>query len=118
MCHLSRFTRDWRRRRASLRNPYGDEKLLYMLRPERRAHLAALHSTSVADRDSRSIIRIVAALIVNADGHVLLVRKRDTTAFMQPGGKIEEIAWIDLARPGDIELAPLTRDAVFELLRS
>src|SRR3954451_6522930 len=32
-------------------------------------------------------IRIVAALIRDADGRVLLVRKRGTTAFMQPGGK-------------------------------
>lgn len=35
------------------------------------------------------IIRIAAALIVGGRGKVLLVRKRDTTAFMQPGGKIE-----------------------------
>src|SRR3954467_94477 len=32
-------------------------------------------------------IRIVAALIRDADGRVLLVRKRGTAAFMQPGGK-------------------------------
>lgn len=32
-------------------------------------------------------IRIVAALIRDAAGRVLLVRKRGTTAFMQPGGK-------------------------------
>ena len=31
--------------------------------------------------------RIVAALIRDAAGHVLLVRKRGTAAFMQPGGK-------------------------------
>ncbi|UVD58242.1 NUDIX domain-containing protein [Rhizobium sp. Pop5] len=34
-------------------------------------------------------IRISAALVVRDDGHVLLVRKRGTPAFMQPGGKIE-----------------------------
>lgn len=34
-------------------------------------------------------IRIAAALIRNAAGHVLLVRKRGTSFFMQPGGKIE-----------------------------
>jgi 8-oxo-dGTP diphosphatase len=132
--------------------------------------------------DSRPVIRVVAAVIVDADGRVLLVRKRGTTAFMQPGGKIDagetavaalqreiaeelrlvvpvsairplgrhiaeaanepghvvdaelfmvsvqgqplaaaeidEIAWIDPATPGDIELAPLTRDAVFALLRT
>lgn len=32
-------------------------------------------------------IEIVAALIRDAAGRVLLVRKRGTTAFMQPGGK-------------------------------
>jgi 8-oxo-dGTP pyrophosphatase MutT (NUDIX family) len=132
--------------------------------------------------DSRPVIRVVAAVIVDADGRVLLVRKRGTTAFMQPGGKIDagesavealqreiaeelglvvpvsaihplgrhiaeaanepghlvdaelftvnakgqplaaaeidEIAWIDPATPGDIELAPLTREAVFALLRT
>jgi 8-oxo-dGTP diphosphatase len=35
------------------------------------------------------VIRIVAALIVDERGHVLLVRKRGTDAFMQPGGKYE-----------------------------
>jgi 8-oxo-dGTP diphosphatase len=124
-------------------------------------------------------ISIVAALIRNASGRVLLVRKRGTVAFMQPGGKrdageddvtalareldeelgchvvpgtvaplgtfecpaanepdrrvraavyavdvagniaaraeIDEIAWIDPAAPGDIHLAPLTRDHVLPL---
>jgi 8-oxo-dGTP diphosphatase len=36
------------------------------------------------------IIRIVAAVILNAAGQLLLVRKRDTETFMQPGGKFEE----------------------------
>jgi len=35
------------------------------------------------------VIRIVAAVILNSDGHLLLVRKRETTMFMQPGGKFE-----------------------------
>jgi mutator protein MutT len=35
------------------------------------------------------VIRIVAAVILNAQGHLLLVRKRDTEMFMQPGGKFE-----------------------------
>ncbi|AVX26637.1 NUDIX hydrolase family protein [Pseudomonas syringae pv. atrofaciens] len=34
-------------------------------------------------------IRIAAALLIGADGRTLLVRKRGTQAFMQPGGKIE-----------------------------
>ena len=34
-------------------------------------------------------IRIAAALLINGDGQTLLVRKRGTQAFMQPGGKID-----------------------------
>jgi len=124
-------------------------------------------------------IKIVAALIRDAAGRVLLVRKRGTRAFMQPGGKldageddiaalsrevleelgcvvvpasvrplgafdavaanepgfrvaaslyhvdvmgaiapsreIDEAIWIDPASPGDIHLAPLTRDHVLPL---
>lgn len=36
-----------------------------------------------------SLIRIAAALLIGPDGRTLLVRKRGTRAFMQPGGKIE-----------------------------
>jgi 8-oxo-dGTP diphosphatase len=36
------------------------------------------------------VIRIVAAVILNPMGHMLLVRKRGTTAYMQPGGKFED----------------------------
>lgn len=35
------------------------------------------------------IIRIAAAVLIGLDGRTLLVRKRGTRAFMQPGGKIE-----------------------------
>lgn len=35
------------------------------------------------------VIDIAAALLVGTDGRTLLVRKRGTRAFMQPGGKIE-----------------------------
>ncbi|MGF6112297.1 NUDIX hydrolase [Pseudomonas frederiksbergensis] len=34
-------------------------------------------------------IHIAAALLIGPDGRTLLVRKRGTHAFMQPGGKIE-----------------------------
>jgi 8-oxo-dGTP pyrophosphatase MutT (NUDIX family) len=39
---------------------------------------------------SSRTIRIAAAILDRADGMTLLVRKRGTTVFMQPGGKIEE----------------------------
>lgn len=35
------------------------------------------------------VIRIAAALLIGPDGRTLLVRKRGTQAFMQPGGKID-----------------------------
>ncbi|MBF7142319.1 MULTISPECIES: NUDIX hydrolase [Pseudomonas] len=34
-------------------------------------------------------LHIAAALLLNNEGHTLLVRKRGTAFFMQPGGKIE-----------------------------
>ncbi|WP_331691902.1 NUDIX domain-containing protein [Pseudomonas sp. ZY71] len=42
-----------------------------------------------ASVNSANLIRIAAALLLNPEGQTLLVRKRGTTAFMQPGGKIE-----------------------------
>ncbi|MDQ0122557.1 8-oxo-dGTP pyrophosphatase MutT (NUDIX family) [Pseudomonas lini] len=38
---------------------------------------------------SPRLIRIAAALLIGPDGRTLLVRKRGTETFMQPGGKIE-----------------------------
>ena len=51
-------------------------------------------------------IRIAAALLLNTQGQTLLVRKRGTTAFMQPGGKIEayELPVHALARELEEEL--------------
>ena len=51
-------------------------------------------------------IKIVAALIRDATGRVLLVRKRGTAAFMQPGGKRDagENDVVALARELDEEL--------------
>ena len=43
------------------------------------------HSSAASPR----LIRIAAALLIGPDGRTLLVRKRGTQAFMQPGGKIE-----------------------------
>ena len=125
-------------------------------------------------------IEIAVALLSRADGRTLVVRKRGTTTFIQPGGKIEpgelpadavrreleeelglrvgpdeftfagsyhgpavnepgqtvvahafritvnvavtaaaeieEVVWLDPAQPGDIILAPLTRDRFLPLL--
>lgn len=51
-------------------------------------------------------IRIAAAVIIRADGQTLLVRKRETTAFMQPGGKIE---------PKETSSSALLRELVEEI---
>ncbi len=37
--------------------------------------------------DGEPVIRIVAAIAVNDQGEMLMVRKRETAAFMLPGGK-------------------------------
>ena len=42
-----------------------------------------------AEVGSRPVIEVVAALVTGPDGRTLLVRKRGTTAFMNPGGKPE-----------------------------
>jgi 8-oxo-dGTP diphosphatase len=55
---------------------------------------------------SEGIIPVVAALIRDARGHVLLVRKRGTTAFMQPGGKRDA---------GETDVAALAREIDEEL---
>jgi 8-oxo-dGTP diphosphatase len=51
-------------------------------------------------------IKVVAALICDDAGRVLLVRKRGTTAFMQPGGKRD---------PGEDDIAALSREIAEEL---
>ena len=52
------------------------------------------------------IISVVAALIRDGEGRVLLVRKRGTAAFMQPGGKRDA---------GESDVAALSREIVEEL---
>jgi 8-oxo-dGTP diphosphatase len=51
-------------------------------------------------------IKIVAALIRDDAGRVLLVRKRGTSAFMQPGGKLDA---------GEDDIAALSREISEEL---
>ena len=53
-----------------------------------------------------TLIKVVAALISDEAGRVLLVRKRGTEAFMQPGGKRD---------PGEDDIAALSREIVEEL---
>ena len=45
---------------------------------------------SPSDDDAERVIRIVAALVMGPDGKTLLVRKRGTEVFMQPGGKLAD----------------------------
>ncbi len=55
---------------------------------------------------SGRVISVVAALIRNEAGHVLVVRKRGTAAFMQPGGKRDA---------GENDVAALAREIDEEL---
>ncbi|MUL68463.1 DNA mismatch repair protein MutT [Mycobacterium sp. CBMA 234] len=53
-----------------------------------------------------TVIRIVAAVVVDEHGRLLVVRKRGTTTFMQPGGKLE---------PGETPVEALVREVREEL---
>ncbi|MFA7542072.1 MAG: NUDIX domain-containing protein, partial [Lysobacterales bacterium] len=69
----------------------------------------AVDLADVADDGERSPlppIRIVVAVIANPAGQVLLVRKRGSDTFIQPGGKPE---------PGEAPLAALARELFEEL---
>jgi 8-oxo-dGTP diphosphatase len=55
---------------------------------------------------SDKVISVVAALIRDKQGRVLLVRKRGTSAFMQPGGKRDA---------SESDVAALSREIVEEL---
>ncbi len=71
----------------------------------RPCYRATVASTS-SDFPEPRRIHVSAAVIVDADGRLLLVRKAGTTAFMQPGGKPEpgESASETLSRELDEEL--------------
>lgn len=55
---------------------------------------------------SEAVISVVAALVRDDRGRVLLVRKRGTAAFMQPGGKRDA---------GESDVAALSRELAEEL---
>jgi uncharacterized protein (TIGR00730 family) len=52
--------------------------------------VAKYQSSTTGNESARRRIRIVAALVQDEAGHVLLVRKKGTRAFMQPGGKLQD----------------------------
>ena len=58
------------------------------------------------DTTAAPVIKVVAALIVDEAGRMLLVRKRGTAMFMQPGGKRE---------PGESSTEALVRELAEEL---
>src|SRR5271154_5196044 len=59
-----------------------------------------------SDQSTKKLIRIVAALVQDEAGRVLLVRKRGTRAFMQPSGKLQD---------SEPHLAALERELAEEL---
>ena len=63
-------------------------------------------TTFRSDPAEAKLIRIVAAVVLNGAGETLVVRKRGTAAFMQPGGK---------PNAGEDGLEALEREIVEEL---
>jgi uncharacterized protein (TIGR00730 family) len=51
---------------------------------------AKWQASTVRNKQPRTVIRIVAALVQDESRRVLLVRKKGTRAFMQPGGKLRD----------------------------
>src|SRR6478609_7813601 len=63
-------------------------------------------SSAIPDETQPRRIHVSAAVILDGDGRLLLVRKAGTTAFMQPGGKPE---------PGESASETLSRELAEEL---
>lgn len=63
-------------------------------------------SSANTDQTAPLRIHVSAAVILDEDGRLLLVRKNGTTAFMQPGGKPE---------PGETASETLSRELAEEL---
>lgn len=61
--------------------------------PRALVRLAVIHNTvripSLLIPPMKPLITIAAALLLDSQGRTLLVRKRNTAFFMQPGGKID-----------------------------
>lgn len=64
------------------------------------------HDAMTDPQSGGPVIEVVAAQVTRSDGAVLLVRKRGTTAFMNPGGKPE---------PGESHVVALVRELREEL---
>ena len=65
-----------------------------------------MRSSEAGPVASSTPMRIAAALIADQNGRILLVRKRHTRCFMQPGGKLED---------GETPTECLARELVEEL---
>jgi len=74
-----------------------------------------MHSSQHDPLSASNPIRIAAAVIADQDGRTLLVRKRHTRFFMQPGGKLHdgETPPVTLAREVYEELGCTLLQAVF-----
>lgn len=64
------------------------------------------------------VLNLATALIMNADGHLLTVRKKNTRFFMQPGGKIDAGETVEQALQRELaeELGMVVRSEAYEFI--